>query len=219
MIQKPAFILFDLDGTLADSYRSLVQTHIHTLKTLGFDQPQGDDWYRGYFGCAREEIFNALYPGKQDEAHRVFINYIQKHASDWVRPYPGADDLLQFLKSQNIPAAIVTNKRADLARAEIAQFAWMPYLKTLICAGDAVQDKPSAAPLLLALEQSGYTGAMQDVWMVGDTESDLKAAQNAGCQAIYIRNNAPRSLQLDQYSVLETCNDVKDLKIILQNVA
>ena len=88
----------------------------------------------------------------------------------------------------------------------------------MIGAGDAHEDKPSAAPLKLALEKSSIdVNDIENIWFVGDTENDLLCAQNFGCKAIFVLEGAPdRTLvkTYDPFLSVENCDVLQ--KILFQ---
>jgi len=55
----------------------------------------------------------------------------------------------------------------------------------VVGAGDAPLDKPDAAPVRLALEQSGIEPG-ETVWFVGDTGLDMECARNSGCVPVLL---------------------------------
>src|SRR3546814_18339358 len=57
---------------------------------------------------------------------------------------------------------------------------WDGYFGGVIGANDAVEDKPSAAPVHLVLDGTGHA-AGRDIWFVGDSATDMQTARNAGC--------------------------------------
>ena len=66
---------------------------------------------------------------------------------------------------------------------------WDRFFGPVVGAGDAVADKPAAAPLLLALQQMAHP-ADPSVWYIGDTTLDMQAARAAGVTAVLIGDAA-----------------------------
>lgn len=195
----PSAIFFDWDGTLVDSYTLLEAAHNHTLGLLGF-APLGEGVFASYFGKPRDLLYNALYPGKFDEAKAAFEHYYRSHHLTGIRVLPGVESLLAFLAGQGVICGVVTNKKADFIRAEIIHLGWQDYFSAVVGAGDAAADKPSPAPLQLAIELSGIKAPVYDIFMVGDTENDIICASSAGCKSVLI---AP---EREQKAVLEHCS-------------
>ena len=74
--------------------------------------------------------------------------------------------------------------RATL-RLEAEHFGWTARFARLVGAGDAAADKPSAAPILLALEAARASPG-ENIWYVGDTAVDMECAANAGCLGVLL---------------------------------
>ena len=98
---------------------------------------------------------------------------------------PGAEALLAALREAQIPMGIVSNKLGDLLRREVAHLGWSDYFFGIVGAQDAEFDKPHPAPIHLLLEKAGIE-AGPAVWLVGDTDIDIRAALAAGCSALLV---------------------------------
>jgi phosphoglycolate phosphatase len=96
---------------------------------------------------------------------------------------PGAAEAL--LAAAPWPLGVVSNKAGRYLRAEVVHLGWAPYFGPVIGAGDASADKPDPAPILMALEQLGF-GPGPDVWYLGDTALDMRAARAAGVTAVLV---------------------------------
>lgn len=195
---SPKAIFLDWDGTLVDSYDVLERAHNHTRQTLGFG-PLPEGAFAGYFGKPRDLLYNALYPGKFDEAKAEFETFYKANHLEGITILPGVQSLLETISRAGIPCGVVTNKKADFIREEIRHLGWMDFFSAVVGAGDAAADKPSAAPLLRAIELSSTPMPLDSVFMVGDTENDLLCAANAGCRSVLI---APLDAQK---AVLDVC--------------
>ena len=207
---------FDFDGTLADTYDCLEQTHQRVMEKLGVPSPKKAGWFHDYFGKERTFIYNSLYGAdKAEEARAIFTDYVRNHSADLVRPLEGAEDILKFLQAHGIPMTIVTNKAYDIVIKEIEAFGWNHYFQAVIGAGDAEADKPSPAPIHLAAKRIGYTGKPEEIWFVGDTEADLAAANAAKVTAILY---GPKKIQNEgAYKIDVKTPDHADFLAILHN--
>ena len=93
--------------------------------------------------------------------------------------------MLEQLTAHKIPIGVVSNKTKSLLVTEIDHFGFTNLFGSIIGAGDAVRDKPDAAPIVLALEQLDIEPSRR-VWMVGDTPVDWDAARAAGVFSIAV---------------------------------
>lgn len=180
----PRAVLFDWDNTLVDNWAS-IQDALNTTLTA-MDQPE---WslaeVRARVRASARESFPQLFGERADEATRIFYERFEAAHLDTLTSLPGADALLEALDRSGIYLAVVSNKHGPFLRREATQLRWDRWFTRLVGAGDAVQDKPSPAPVALALEGSGIMpgGA---VWYVGDALIDIECARNAGCVAVLV---------------------------------
>lgn len=209
----PDAVFFDWDGTLVDSYGFLNDAHGFVLDKLGFP-PFREGEYREYFGMPREILYPKIYKDKGEEAKAIFEGYVLEN-SHKIKPLDGADHLLAILKELGISMGVVSNKKSGFIQKEIEHLGWGDYFSAIIGAGQAEKDKPSGAPLLLALQQSGIDRDGDVIWYVGDTENDLACAAEAGCHAIFIRGVSDTDALLAKYEPLVAVNNCHDLKEIL----
>ncbi len=179
----PDAVFWDWDGTIADSYAFLNDAHNHTLVSLGFEPFVGDE-YREYFGKPREVLYPAIYKNKCDEAKEVFQKYVFENAHK-VRIIEGCSDVLKLLHERGVTMGIVSNKKASFIQEELKHTEFEPYFSIVLGAGEAEADKPSSAPLLMALERCDIDLKTSNVWFVGDTENDLACAEGAGVSGIF----------------------------------
>ncbi len=193
-------VFFDWDGTLVDSFAFLHKAHNHVRGVLGIE-PFSLDVFAGYFGQPREKLYTELYGDFRDEAKGHFEAFVLANHIHDLKPIDGGEKILEWFASAGIPCGVVTNKKGSLVSAEIESFGWGKYFVSVVGAGEAEADKPSAAPLLLALEQAGIACPMEKILYVGDTDNDLLCAQSAGAHSILIAEAA-------EYSALSAAHKI-----------
>ena len=209
----PDIVLWDWDGTLMDSYGFLNDAHNQTLIKLGFE-PFKEGEYKQYFGMPREVLYPAIYKEKHEEAKMLFVDIVTQNA-DKARPIEGAEQVLNFFKKQNIPMGVVSNKKAELILLEKKHIGWEHFFDILVGAGDAQDDKPSAAPIHLALEKMNTKSEKHHIWYMGDTENDLAAAKNAHCECVFLKGHTNTENLIQQYKPLLTFEKYDELHEIL----
>ncbi len=212
-LKMPRAVFWDWDGTLADSYGFLNDAHNHTLETLGFDGFKEGE-YRQYFGKPREILYPAIYKDKCNDAMEVFQGYVLEN-SHKIQVIDGSHEVLEFFHQKNIDMGIVSNKKSSFIVKELDYLGWSKYFKVVIGSGDAKFDKPSGAPLLMALEKSAVSHDLDDIWYVGDTQNDLACAKDVGCHAIFLNDAQNSSNLIKTYNPLINFNNYKQLKAIL----
>lgn len=187
---KPRAILFDWDNTLIDSWLAIQDAQNHTLVAFGLPPWSLDEIKVRVRGSMRDS-YPALFGERWREAGEVFYRRFEERHIDYLRPLPGAEELLAGLSGRGIYLAVVSNKRGDYLRKEAERLGWRDYFRRLVGAFDAPRDKPAVEPVHLALADSGISPG-EDVWFVGDADIDLECARNAGCLPVLIRPEPPR---------------------------
>lgn len=185
ILAKPEAVFFDWDGTLVDSFRFLHAAHNHVRGILGIE-PFSLDVFEGYFGQPREKLYRELYGEYIEDAKTHFEAYVRANHLEGLKPTEGAQALLEALHQMAVPCGVVTNKKADLVAAEIQNFGWDKFFKSVVGAAEAEADKPSPAPLHLAVERAVLSCDMKNIWFVGDTDNDLACARDAGAVPVFI---------------------------------
>ncbi|MGH1398673.1 MAG: HAD family hydrolase [Alphaproteobacteria bacterium] len=215
-ITLPKAVFWDWDGTLVDSFAFLHSAHNHVRGK--FDTPPFTlAEFSNYFGQPREKLYTEIYGVERiEEAKAHFEDYVYANHHQ-IKVIEGAHDVLKAFLKRDIPMGVVTNKKGELVAKEIGNHGWQDYFISVVGAGEAEADKPSAAPLHLALGRSGLGVVPQDTWFVGDTISDLACAQSAGAPCVFILNDEPAPDYLkDHKPLLIFKNHAEFLDFLLQ---
>jgi phosphoglycolate phosphatase len=128
-----------------------------------------------------------MFGAEWQRAMAVFHAAMQEGHLDHVRPMPGIEAALEAGRGWR--QGVVSNKDGPYLRAEAAHLGWTDRFGAIVGAGDAVADKPDAAPILLALERMDVALA-PDVWYLGDAAIDMQAARAAGVTGVLIGDAA-----------------------------
>lgn len=183
MKKRPALaLLFDLDGTLADSAGDIGFSLNFTLQTLGREPLTPADVKR-YVGDGVRQLLSrsagALTDAEMAKALELFMPHYLEHCADTTALYPGVRETLDAFKSKSL--AVVTNKPARHTEKTLKKLG-IEGLFGAVVGGDSLpQRKPSPEPLWDALRRLGVSPA--DAVMVGDSGVDIQAARAAGVGA------------------------------------
>lgn len=189
----PRTVLFDWDNTLVDSWGAIHRAINATLAELGrptwtFDQT------RARVRRSAREAFPAWFGDDADRAAAIFYARFERNHLEGLQPLRGALAMLNALAWDGYDLAVISNKRGDLLRREVAHLGWNDHFRRTVGAGDAERDKPDPAAVALALADApGGPGAAERVWLVGDTDIDLLCAVNAGCVPVLLRETPPQA--------------------------
>lgn len=187
--ELPRLVIFDWDGTLADSTGRIVTAFQRSLEQLSHP-PLPDEAIRGIIGLSLGNAIAELLPDVDVGFHDALATEYHRQyfaIEEPVALYAAAEDLLKGLGQAGCLLAIATGKsRRGLDRA-LAQTGAGDYFHCTWTAEES-QSKPHPAMLEAILD---YTGSRPtEAWMVGDTDFDLLMARHAGTHAIGITHGA-----------------------------
>ncbi len=187
--RPPRAVLFDWDNTLVDNWGIIGAALNDTLAAFGHTP-----WTQAEIDTrvtkSLRDTFPDLFGTRWQEAMVHFYAAFEAKHLETLRALPGAAELLRALGARGVYLGVVSNKTGPYLRREAAHLGWDRLFGRLVGATDAAEDKPSVAPVDLALEGSGIARGA-DVWFVGDSWIDLACAVNAGCLPVLVRARPP----------------------------
>lgn len=121
---KYDLVIFDLDGTLMDTSKSITKTVNSAMEELGKKQYSIDECVKfvggGVSGLARNILGKEKYTDvTNEEMEKVIRKYYDIYFDYGVEPYEGIPELLDFLTENNIKKGIVTNKDHETALSAV----------------------------------------------------------------------------------------------------
>ena len=171
-------VLFDLDGTLVDSVKDIAEAVNFTREHYGQDCLP-DAAVTVFVGNG---VYNLLGKSlatedqtKIQEAYEIFQGYYRAHCANHTKPFPGAVELLNTLKTKNIKMGVVSNKPQEFTDSVLKQLNLASYFEVAFGPESTTNRKPHPEPLLTALQRLG--AQPQEAVMVGDSIVDIHAAQ------------------------------------------
>lgn len=211
-------VFFDWDGTLVDSLPLLFASHNYVRGKLGVPLWTPEE-YKEAIVYSTRELYPKLYGERAEEAQEMLYAYIKDNHLAELRLLDGSDDLVSFLSARCVPMGVVSNKRHDILRREVEYLGWDKYFRIYNGAGVARLDKPSGEPLRHALLEHGDGLTPSDIVYVGDTESDLGCASDAGAAMVFIRHGKMECAPLlERYSPDYVVDTVPQLKESLMEI-
>lgn len=182
-------VIFDLDGTLADTSRDLIDAANTRLGSCEVLDPVADaaTAFRG--GRAMLSLGYArlgLEPdaGSADADYRAFLAEYEARIDRHTRLYPGAVEAVERLTAAGYRVGICTNKPESLAETLMSRLGVRELFASLVGADTLPVRKPDPAPYRLAVDRAG--GAVARSLLVGDTVTDRETARAAGVPSVLV---------------------------------
>ena len=190
-------VLFDLDGTFANTAPDLAAALNHTRATrnlppmpLGIIRPQASHGSRGLLKLGFDIEPDA--PG-YDTLRDLFLDYYERNICVHTRLFAGMAELVAALEQRNVAWGIVTNKPHRYTVPLMQALGYAERAACLISGDTCAHAKPHPEPMLKACELIGVTP--EQCLYLGDDLRDMQAANAAAMRGIiagygYISNDA-----------------------------
>lgn len=207
------YVLFDLDGTLIDTNRLIIDSFKYTYMTcLGLDVSEQE--ILKYFGEPLLVTLKRYSEEKSEELFKTFIEYNESRHDSTVTIFEGVQALLADLKEQGYILALVTSKRRKVAQMGLDLFDIKKYFDAFIALEDTELHKPNPAPVIKALEL--LNAHPSEAIMVGDSVFDIHSAHGAGVKAVLVKWSAAHGFQGDDASADYVVHDTEELLKVIK---
>lgn len=210
MTRLPAkAVLFDLDGTLVDSFDAIEESYLATLAEMGRPPIARRDLKR-LVGPALIESWRTLVPPEAaEEGVRRYREHYARVFMARSRPYPGAREALAEMARGGRGLAVVTNKKGSFARDLVEGLGLGEHVRLTVGDGDGPPPKPAPDMLFHALERLGV--APEDAIYVGDSPGDVDVALLAGMVAVGVTTGFYSEAELAARGPRAVVKDLADL--------
>ena len=178
---KQAFI-WDLDGTLLDSYDVIVNSLYQIYKEKGFSIDKQEILHDvinesvSYFIKKMEARFGVPFDDLKDR-----YSIISHNAKNNIKAMPHSKEILEFIRDNNIPNFVFTH-RGVTTESVLKNIGLYEYFDEIVTSTDGFERKPSPAGINYFIEK--YHLDKNDTYYVGDRPIDIKCANNAHIKSI-----------------------------------
>lgn len=174
-------IIFDFDGTLADTESLITQTMQKTIEALHLE-PRSREQCRAMIGLPLKETFMRLIPMTDEMGDRCADTYSQIFDRDnrpgVVRLFPHVADTLAALYAHDYTLTIATSRHRESLMEFLQGMQIDTYFRYIVTVNDVAQAKPHPDMVLQTMEHLNIVQA--DTLMVGDAVYDIQMGHNAG---------------------------------------
>lgn len=184
-------LIFDLDGTLVDTAPDLLHATNHALSLIdcpGITPTQLRSFVgHGAMDLIRRGIAAAGRSVTETDArhlHKALLDYYSANISRNSSVFPGLLSVLEKARAQGLKMGVCTNKVEHLSVKLLAEIGLAQYFETVVGGDTLPIMKPDPAPYLEVVRRLGLDA--RHTAMIGDSETDIRTAQNAGVRVIAV---------------------------------
>jgi len=176
-------ILYDLDGTLVDTRRDIINGVRYALETLkGPDLT--DDEIKDCVGTGLHALIKQVFRTEDeklaDRGAKLYREHYKKHMLDHTRLYPDVREFLEYFKDRK--QAVITNKPNPFSSQILEALGVASYFIAILAGDNGLPFKPDPAAVHHLIEKTGTVE--EEVLFVGDSPVDIQAARNAGVEIV-----------------------------------
>lgn len=189
-------ILFDFDGTLADTAPGIVLTMQAAFREMGLPVPD-DEAVRQTIGLPLAEcvkVLGNLSDEKALEGADVYRKYFPTVELEYIKMFPGVAQTLKECASLGIRMAICTSRGHNSLERILTRNGLWECFETAVTSSDKLPPKPAPDMVLALLERMGLRA--DEAVVVGDTTFDILMGAGAGCRTIAVTYGNHSSEQL-----------------------
>ncbi|RXK05769.1 HAD family hydrolase [Halarcobacter bivalviorum] len=207
-------ILFDLDGTLIDSTEAIVSTFHHSFKELNYDFQGTDEDIKALIGHPLDIMYQELGVDKE-----IVWDFVDSYKERYRQISRQQTELLEFAKEAIELAntfarlSVVTTKTGLYSQELLEHMDIMKYFEHITGREHVEHPKPHPEPIHRTLDLMQIKQTC-DIWMVGDTELDLIAAQSAGINCVGVLCGYGKEESLKEHTPFVVGNPLEAVKLI-----
>ncbi len=204
-------IIFDIDGTLTSTNKLIFASfNFITEKYLG--KTFTDEEILRWFGPTEDVILKEFCGDNYEKAREEYYKfYSDNHARFMADIYPGMIEILDELKAQGILLSVYTGKGREAARITLKKLGIFDHFDLIITGDEVKEHKPSPEGIEIFLDM--FKLDKNDVLMIGDAPSDIKAARAAGVKVASVLWDSLAKhhvLQMNSDYVFHTVAELKE---------
>jgi HAD superfamily hydrolase (TIGR01549 family) len=207
-------IVFDLDGTLVKSHKTIYKTTIKTLEKLNLSTSLDEVKFYSLLGHHFADIFSECSLEVPDVEH--FINVYKEMYFDFIddsKMYDNAFLLFEELKLRGVKLGLLTTKGQGQAEKISAHFKFGNYLDVIEGRKNGIAIKPAPDQLLKICKELNIDP--KNTLMVGDTELDIQCGKSAGAKTCAVSFGYREVEDLKNLNPDYLINDLKEILTII----
>ena len=216
--RRPVYkaVLFDLDGTLSDSGRGIINGFTYAIEKMGRQVPLKEQLQR-FIGPSLHDSFGRVLgysPEDTKKAVAIYREYYNELGGALENElYPGIEKLLSDLKAEGKRLIIATAKATRATNAVVEYFKFDQYFEFIAASDDLLRPR-KADVIRYALAECGITDLSKTV-MIGDRDNDILAAKELGIDSIGVLYGYGSREELTAAGATHLAENTDDLKALI----
>lgn len=181
------YILFDLDGTIADTSEGILNGYLYCMPRIGLPVPADKNELRPMIGPPLSRVLQERYGVSREvgeEGFRLFREYLGLRGTKECEVYPGMPALLRELREHDLRVMIATSKSTVYARATLEHLGLLDAFEFLGCA-DPVTGRREKEDVIAYVREHFPDICAENTVMVGDRVYDVIGARLNGLPVIW----------------------------------
>lgn len=177
-------ILFDLDGTLTDSFEGIANSALYALRKMGVTKYNKSN-LNFFIGPPLYDSFGLIFDGDEQKVERavtLYREYFAEHGWKQNSVYDGVPQMLRQLKDDGKTLLVATSKPEIFARRIVEHFDLNKYFLFVAGASMDASRTKKASVIEYAIASTGIDKA--DTIMIGDRNHDILGAKNSGLKSM-----------------------------------
>ncbi len=171
-------VIFDLDGTLTQTNELIFAAFNHVAERY-VKRKYSPQQITALFGPPEEAAVEAMVGrDRAEEAMSLMLDYYRDQHDQLARMHSGVQEVLDYLKAQNVRLALFTGKGELTTDITLRKFGLRRYFDLVVTGHDVKNHKPSAEGIRTILATMNVRP--EQAVMIGDSVSDVRAAREAG---------------------------------------
>lgn len=183
-VKKYKYLIFDFDGTLADTNLGIVKAYQETYRLMGMEIPSTER-VTASIGLVLKDAVEAITPGLSKEKKELCMDLYRqsfpKVAYSVTKAFPGVLETLGELQKGGYRMSIATSRGHETLDRMAEMIGVRRFFDVMCGAEDVVNHKPSPDPVKFILGRLGLNP--EEVLVIGDATYDILMGHAAGCDA------------------------------------
>lgn len=206
-------ILFDLDGTITDSFEGITKCVQYALKHKGIEVENLDN-LRSYIGPPLKYSFQKNYDFDDETTSYLIEKYRERFDKVGIfenRLYDGVEECLKDLKEKGYPLALASSKPEEACKKILEKHGLDGYFDEIV--GATLDERISTKQeVLQEVFRRMKVENPRECLLIGDTIFDVEGAKEAGMECIGVSYGFGDKKEMEQAGALVVCDNLKEVE-------